>query len=165
MNVIEINKEMTMKEVFEHFPSAQRAIFQGFHIGGCQSCGYSLDESIQQVCDKHMKSTDDVIAHIYKSDEIDKAMRMNAEEAKDWISKEKVEIIDVREPYEAEEGSINDAKLLDRPLMGEIMNTWEKDTNILAYCASGQRSADFASYLIGHDFTNVKSLDQGIASW
>lgn len=77
----------------------------------------------------------------------------------------KVEIIDVRESYEAEEGSIADAKLLDRQLMGEIMNTWAKDTNILAYCAEGQRSADFASYLIGHGFKNVRSLEQGIAAW
>ena len=160
-----IVESMKMSEVLEQFPSAKRALFQGFHIGGCNSCGYSMEDSIQEVCDKHGKNVSEVIEHIYKSEEIDQAMRIEAEAAHEWISNEKVEIIDVREPYEAEQGQIENSRLLDRPLLGEIMNTWPKETKILAYCASGQRSAEFASYLIGHGFENVKTLEGGITAF
>lgn len=162
---VTIDKDWTMQQVLTEFPSAKRALFQGFHIGGCQSCGYSMDQTIQEVCDNHQKPVDEVIAHIYKSDEIDKAMQMSATEARQWIGKEEVKIVDVREPWEAEESKIDGSHLLDQPLMVEIMTKWPKDTPILAYCAEGVRSNDFASYLVGHGFTKVKNLSGGIRGW
>jgi len=162
MNTIEINENMTMGEVIEKFPSSQRALFQKFHIGGCQSCGYSMEESIDEVCKKHNKDIKEVIDGIYQSEEVDKKMRINVADAKNWLNAEHVEIIDVREPYEVESGIIENSRLLDRPLLGEIMTSWPKNTKILSYCQKGDRSAEFASYLIGHGFSDVKTLEGGI---
>jgi len=36
-----ITRHATMGEVLEAYPSAQRALFRGYHIGGCNSCGYA----------------------------------------------------------------------------------------------------------------------------
>ena len=165
MNDKKITEDMSMGKVIEEFPSSQRALFQGFHIGGCNSCGYSMDESIKQVCEKHNKSVDEVIDYIYKSDEIEKKMHIDVDAAKVWIAEEPVKIIDIRDIHETEGGMIENSILLDRPLMNEIMTSWPKETKILSYCQLGHRSADFASYMIGHGFSNVKTLDGGIEAW
>ena len=39
----EIGLSSPMGEVLEVFPGAQRALFRQYHIGGCGSCGFSLD--------------------------------------------------------------------------------------------------------------------------
>jgi hypothetical protein len=39
----EIGAGSPMREVREKFPGAQRALFRRHHIGGCSSCGFSLD--------------------------------------------------------------------------------------------------------------------------
>ena len=35
-----ITGDSMMGEVLEAYPSAQRALFGRYHIGGCDSCGY-----------------------------------------------------------------------------------------------------------------------------
>ena len=41
--------EMTMGRLLEIFPGAQRALFRGYHIGGCSSCGFGAEETLAQV--------------------------------------------------------------------------------------------------------------------
>jgi hypothetical protein len=38
-----IDSQSPMRDVLEKFPGAQRALFRRHHIGGCSSCGFSLD--------------------------------------------------------------------------------------------------------------------------
>ena len=33
-----------MGEVLQAYPSAQRALFRKYHIGGCNSCGYEISD-------------------------------------------------------------------------------------------------------------------------
>ena len=40
MTEISIRPEMTMEEVMTVAPSAQRALFQRYHVGGCSACGF-----------------------------------------------------------------------------------------------------------------------------
>lgn len=35
-----------MGEVLEAYPSAQRALFRRYHIGGCNSCGYAPGDTL-----------------------------------------------------------------------------------------------------------------------
>jgi hypothetical protein len=39
----EIGAGSPTREVLEKSPGAQRALFRRHHIGGCGSCGFSLD--------------------------------------------------------------------------------------------------------------------------
>ena len=41
------------------FPGARRALFARYHIGGCQSCGFSPGETLAEVCARcHGKGRD-----------------------------------------------------------------------------------------------------------
>ena len=46
----EITPKMTMGEIIDEYPSAKRVLFQKYHVGGCSSCGYSLEETLEEVC-------------------------------------------------------------------------------------------------------------------
>jgi hypothetical protein len=39
----------TMKEVEARFPFARSLLHSKFHVGGCASCGYEPNETIEQV--------------------------------------------------------------------------------------------------------------------
>ena len=49
----EIRPGMTMMELVSEYPGAQRALFKGFHIGGCSSCGFRPDETLSSVCERN----------------------------------------------------------------------------------------------------------------
>ena len=53
MSVLEITGHSTMGEVLEAYPSAQRALFRQYHIGGCNSCGYQLGDKLEEVARGH----------------------------------------------------------------------------------------------------------------
>ncbi len=42
-----------MREVLEAYPGAQRALFRRYHIGGCSSCGFQPEETLEQVCGRN----------------------------------------------------------------------------------------------------------------
>ena len=60
-----------MREVLEHFPGAQRALFRKYHIGGCSSCGFQPMETLEQVCQRNGVNVGEVIEHIKTSHEQD----------------------------------------------------------------------------------------------
>ncbi len=74
-------------------------------------------------------------------------------------------LIDVRGPEEQEIARIDGALLASQELVQEIKESWPKDTPIVVYCHKGMRSLDAASFLIGHGFTNVRSLTGGVDAW
>lgn len=49
----QITRRSTMQEVLEAYPSAQRAVFQRYHIRGCNSCGYQPEDTLEQVAHNH----------------------------------------------------------------------------------------------------------------
>ena len=67
-----IDPNITMRELLEQFPGAQRALFRKYHIGGCSSCGFSPDETLAGVCARNENlNVDEVIEHIITSHEAD----------------------------------------------------------------------------------------------
>ena len=94
--------------------------------------------------------------------------QITAEEAKEMIEELTDEIIlDVREPDEYEEKHIRDAILLP---VGEIDEDTakdvipEKDTVVLVYCRSGNRSKTAANALVELGYTQVYEFG-GIKNW
>lgn len=77
----EITKRSTMQEVLEAYPSAQRALFRRYHIGGCNSCGYQPEAILEEVAHGHnITDLDKVIAFIQKADEIDRRIQVSPRE-------------------------------------------------------------------------------------
>ena len=80
---------------------------------------------------------------------------------------EKVNLVDVREPYENADFNIGGTLL---PL-GQIqsMQTDDiedlKDQEVILYCRSGNRSGQAAMFLDAMGFKNTKNLVGGILAW
>ena len=81
MTTAKITKRSTMQEVLEAYPSAQRALFGRYHIGGCNSCGYQPEDILEEVAHGHkITDLDEVVAFILQADEIDRRIQVSPRE-------------------------------------------------------------------------------------
>ncbi len=163
---VKITKRSTMQEVLEVYPSAQRALFQRFHIGGCNSCGYEPGDILEEVAHSHkIKDLDEVINFIEEAEQADRSIQMSpGDVAAALQSDTPPRLVDVRTLEEWELAQIQGATLNTEAFAREMMRG-PKDTPIVFYCHMGQRSLDAASYFAGHGFINVHSMTGGIEAW
>ena len=161
-----ITPEMTMEEILRVFPSAQRALFQRYHVGGCSSCAFQMTDTLQEVCKDHnLLDVNEVMQHLVRSHEVDQEMQVDVGQVKAWLDAgESFRFIDVRTPQEIEIASIEAAEALDFTDQGKYMGL-PKDTKMVFSCKSGMRSLDVAAYFAGHGFENVYSMRGGIDAW
>jgi rhodanese-related sulfurtransferase len=158
-----INPSITMRELLEQFPRAQRALFRKYHIGGCSSCGFSTEETLAGLCVRNENlDVDEVVEHIIASDAADRAMQIEPRELADRLGRgEKVQLVDVRTREEFEAVKIDNARLFAQDLMPEL----SQKNLVVIYDHQGARSMDAAAYFQGNGFENVKSLRGGIDAW
>lgn len=161
-----ITRRSTMQEVLEAYPSAQRALFSRYHIGGCGSCGYEPDDILEDVAHRrNIRDLDQVIEFIEYSEEIDRRIQASPQDVAAALrSSTPPRLIDVRTPEESELARIDGAMLITEEL-SQVMMQWPKATPIVFYCHRGESSLDAASYLAGHGFKNVRSMTGGIDAW
>ena len=166
-DVATIDRNITMRELLEQFPGAQRAMFRKYHIGGCSSCGFSPDETLAGVCARNENvDVDEAIEHIIASDMADRAMQIEPRELADRLAAgEKINLLDVRTREEFEAVKLPHAQLFTQELMQQVLGNWQRDDLLVIYDHQGQRSMDAAAYFQGHGFTNVKSLRGGIDAY
>jgi len=161
-----ITKRSTMQEVLEAYPSAQRALFQRFHIGGCNSCGYEPEDILEEVAHRHkITDLDEVLGFIEHAEQSDRRIQVSPGDVAAGLRSEcPPRLVDVRTPQEWELARIQGATLNTEEQAKEMMR-WPKDTPIVFYCHLGERSLDAASYFAGHAFKNVRSMTGGIDAW
>lgn len=158
---------ITMRELLEQFPGAQRALFRKYHIGGCSSCGFSPDETLAGVCARNENvSVDEAIEHIITNEAAERAMQIEpAELAERMASGETIDLLDVRTREEFGAVKLPGARFFTQELMQEIMSNGAREKLLVIYDHQGARSLDAAAYFQGHGLTNVKSLRGGIDAW
>lgn len=156
-----------MSDVLTAFPGARRALFARYHIGGCQSCGFEDDETLAEVCQRNEElPVEEVVSHIQQSHEEDLKMMVEPKALAESIGGgEEPRLLDVRTREEHEAVKIPGADLFSNELMTEIFGGWEKETPIVIYDHTGDRSLDAAAYLIGHGFKNTRALRGGIDAY
>jgi len=89
---------------------------------------------------------------------------MNADEAKDYISRYKegtFTLLDVRQPEEYEKERIPGAKLLPLPDLPNLIEKIDPERPTIVYCAIGGRSRVGAQILAGRGFKEVYNLKGG----
>jgi rhodanese-related sulfurtransferase len=162
-----IDPNITMRELLEQFPGAQRAMFRKYHIGGCSSCGFSPDETLAGVCARNENvDVDEAIEHIIESDAADRAIRIEPQELSQRLrSGENINLLDVRTREEFDAVKIEGAHLFTQELMQTAIARWSREDLLVIYDHDGNRSMDAAAYFQGHGFANVKSLRGGIDAW
>ena len=93
--------------------------------------------------------------------------QISQEEAKEMMDTQEVIILDVREQDEYGSGHIPDAVLLPVGTIGEDAAAAvipEKDSTVLVYCRSGNRSKTASSALAELGYTNIYEFG-GIKTW
>jgi rhodanese-related sulfurtransferase len=163
----EIDPQITMSELLEQYPGAQRALFRKYHIGGCSSCGFRPDETLAGVCARNENlDVDEVAEHILTSDAADRTMQIEPRELADRLAaSENIHLLDIRTREEFEAVKLPEAHLFTQELMQEILASWSRQDLVIVYDHQGTRSMDAAAYFQGHGFENIKTLRGGIDAW
>src|SRR5206468_5315772 len=162
-----IRPETTMQKVLEIFPGAQRALFRRYHIGGCSSCGFQPDETLEQLCRRNNNlNVSEVIEHISSSHEQDAKVLLSPRElAQMREHNPALRLLDVRTREEYEAVHIEGAVLMSQDTMQEILGHWPRTETFVVYDHHGKQGLDAAAYFLGHGFENVRCLRGGIDAW
>jgi hydroxyacylglutathione hydrolase len=91
--------------------------------------------------------------------------QVTAESLKEELTHNEIQVIDVRNQSEFDEGHIPGAIKIQAGQLEENLHLIPKDKSIVLNCLSGDRSSIAASYLLANGFTKVKNLTGGIKSW
>ena len=92
---------------------------------------------------------------------------MGVEEFQAFIADDNVQLVDVREPEEFDDGHLVGAVLIDvneSDFVGKALAVLDKQRPVAVYCRSGRRSARAASLLANQGY-NVTNLDGGVLAW
>ena len=162
-----IDPMISMRELLERFPGAQRALFRRYHIGGCSSCGFSPDETLAGVCARNENlDVDEVTEHIRASDAADRAMQIEPRELSERLAAgETIHLLDIRTREEFDSVKLPGAHLFTQEFMREILADWSRTGLLVIYDHQGTRSMDAAAYFQGHGFEKIRSLRGGIDAW
>lgn len=79
--------------------------------------------------------------------------------------REKMRLIDVREPSEFELATVEGAELLPMSRFPEWAPSLSPDERIVVMCHHGIRSANICMFLVRNGFTDVSNLAGGIDAW
>ena len=167
LNALVLTPQSTMREVLEVFPGAQRALFRRYHIGGCSSCAFQPDETVQQLCDRNAGlDAQEVLEHIRTSHEQDEKLMISPRDLAAWLDQDKsVRLVDVRSREEFDAVHIEGAALLSQPTMREILGEGTNTRPLVLIDHQGSTALDAAAYFLGHGLQNVKCLRGGIDAW
>lgn len=163
---MEITPKTTMRELLELCPGAQRALFRQYHIGGCASCGFQPDETLEGVCARNGNLDPAVvIANVLDAHSQDLQVLIDPVAASSAVAEKEARLLDIRTREEFEAVHIPGSQLMGQDFLQEIMGRWPKDTMIVLVDHTGSRGLDAAAYFSGHGFTNVRALRGGIDAW
>jgi rhodanese-related sulfurtransferase len=166
--------------VLSVFPGARRALFQKYHIGGCSGCGFSMDETLSELCERNQRlDMGEVLSQIQKSHEADAEIMIDPEALKELReANPDLKLLDVRtkEEFEAThiEGSIHMTSQVGsdtncvttaQDLLHQVVDNWDPDELFVIIDHRGQQSPDVATYFLGHGMKQARCLRGGIDAW
>ena len=160
-----IDPSITMQELVAQFPSAQRALFRAYHIGGCSSCGFRPNETLAEVCARNENLPVEAVAKtIVEAHQAEGGMEVTVQQAAELVKAGKARMVDVRSREEWDAVHIEASTFLTQEVMHEI-GGWPPDQLVIFVCHHGVRSLDAAAYFAGHGMENAKSMKGGIDAW
>ena len=167
MSETNITAQSTMREVLEACPAAQRALFRKYHIGGCSSCGFQPEETLEEVCRRNNDlNVDEVLGHIRTSHAQDEQLLISPRElAQRRLENAPLKLLDIRSRDEFEAVRIEGSVLMSQATMQEILAHWRPADLLVIIDHQGRSGLDAAAYFQGHGLQNVRSLRGGIDAW
>ncbi len=158
----ELSATSQMGLILETLPGARRAIFARYHLGGCQSCAFSNDETLSELCTRSEIPVDEVLEHLLTSHAHDAAMWMEPAVANAELPS--LRVIDLRTREEHEAVVIPGSEFFTQDLQQQLFAVDSK-TRILLYDHSGKNVLDQVAWFRGHGLTETYGLRGGIDAW
>ena len=84
---------------------------------------------------------------------------------KELAAGRKLVLLDVREPHEHALGTLPKATLLPLGQLPQALSTLNPESDIVAYCKAGGRSAQAVAFLQQQGFRKIRNLTGGILAW
>ena len=156
-----------MRDVLAAYPGAQRALFKRYHIGGCASCAFSPDETLEQLCQRNENlPVVEVLATIQSAHEQDERMHISPRELADTLQQAPgTKLLDIRTREEHDAVKIPGSVRMAQDSMQEILTKWPRESLVVIYDHTGKTALDAAAYFTGQGFKQVRCLRGGIDAW
>lgn len=160
----EFTADLTMETLLERYPGARRALFSAFHIGGCQSCAYQLEETLEQVCQSHGIDLQEALQCLIDSRDHDQAMLISPDELRDLLaSGEEVTLLDIRTREECESIAFPGASMMTQELQTALFADQDGPSKkIVLIDHQGRNVLDQCAWFRGHGLKQTVGLDGGI---
>jgi rhodanese-related sulfurtransferase len=151
-----------MGEILEALTGARRALFSRYHLGGCQSCAFSNEETLGELCQRSELDADEVLEHLLASHAHDLEMLMEPAVARVKLSS--LRLIDIRTREEHEAVAIAGSEFFTQDLQQQLF-AGDPETMILLYDHSGRNVLDQVAWFRGHGLKQTFGLRGGIDAW
>ncbi len=159
----EITADLSMSSLLDRYPGARRALFSAFHIGGCQSCAYELDDSLEKVCQNHDIKLEDALECLRQSQEHDLAMMISPQELEKLLKSEmNFTLLDTRTREEFEAITLPGAQLMTQELQNSLFADKNQTQKIILIDHLGRSILDHCAWFRGHGLSETFALDGGI---
>jgi rhodanese-related sulfurtransferase len=162
MQLTDLSTATPMGMILETLPGARRALFSRYHLGGCQSCAFSNEETLAELCQRAELNEVEVLEHLLASHEHDSALLMEPAEAREKL--EALRLIDIRTREEHEAVSIPGSVFFTQELQQQLFSG-DPETMILLYDHSGRNVLDQVAWFRGHGLKQTFGLHGGIDAW
>lgn len=160
-----LDPNQTMKDILTDYPSARRALFAAFHIGGCQSCAFDEGDSLLEVCKQHDLDSDEVCRTIIEShDEEQKLLLTPAQVFTKLKSDNCPVLVDTRTREEHDSVKLEQSILLTESTLSTL-STENTKQEIILYDHTGKSVLDHVSWFRGHGLQNSFALAGGIDAY
>lgn len=162
MQPTDLSADSPMGAILDTLPGAKRALFARYHLGGCQSCAFSNDETLAQLCERSELPVAEVLEHLLASHAHDSAMLMEPADAREKLAE--LRLIDLRTREEHEAVAIAGSEFFTQELQQQLF-AGDPETAILLYDHSGRNVLDQVAWFRGHGLKQTFGLRGGIDAW
>lgn len=161
-----LSPDSRMAEVLEALPGARRALFSRYHLGGCQSCAFSPDETLADLCVRAGgHDPQEMLDHLLAANEHDRAMLIAPTELAERLAQSDAPLlVDCRTREEHEAVTLPGSRFLNEELQQELFGG-DPDRAIVLFDHLGQQVLDRCSWFHGHGLRHTLGLEGGIDAW
>ena len=162
MSPAALTSQSPMGLILETLPGARRAIFARYHLGGCSSCAFANEETLEQLCARAEVPAGEMLEHLLTSDAHDRTMLMEPADAREQLAS--IRLVDLRTREEHEAVVIPGSEFFTTDLQQSLF-AGDKDQRILLYDHSGKSVLDQVAWFRGHGLDKTFGLRGGIDAW
>jgi rhodanese-related sulfurtransferase len=161
-----ITPQTTMGHIMAELPGARRALFARYHLGGCQSCGFSPNETLAGLCERNGGiDPKEMIAHLQAAHDHDLALLLTPQEVQQRLSESPPPVLlDCRTREEHDAVAIACSQFLTQEYQQQLFAA-NPDQDIILYDHSGKHALDTCAWFLGHGMKNTRVLRGGIDAW